>query len=310
MMNQEKERNLLAGIDFMTVTGGVIAFFMLILNIFTVTVEVFLRKDMGQRYFNPVNFYAGMMVFAFFAFFVNALSSFGSSFGRSTSGSGWSSFIFLIWFVYVIIGIYHFIRQWWRDAVNNPVHSLSAGDPHLEPLGRLIMKLANVALAIPVRIFAQTLQKEGREQLPALLPVLQDSRDFTYRVAEPILVLIAGILVSSFGSGLVGTWLTLSAIALVFSANVAAEAERHRILDMQDRQLEAASMKAAMQGESKFMYVKESTKRTFRNMAERIEEAPEVMKNIETSNPTIAEALAAVNPKLRSIGGKEEGNET
>ena len=289
-MGNSKERNLLAGFDYLDAMGGVVSFAAMILNVFTVTVEVFLRKDMGQRYFNTVNFYAGMIVFASFASFLNALIGFGS---RLSGGGGFSVAIYFVWLAYVVLSVFHFIRQWWREEAGKPVHSLHPGLPRLEPLGRIVMNIFNAILNIPVRIFSATLSAEEREDLPTVLPVFKDSIPFTYRIVEPLFLLILGGIVLSF-SKTIGIWLLFSSVAMIFYANLRSEMERQQIFDYQDQIIEAAEMKPAMENKSEFMHIPHSTKQTMKNIADKIDDSPLVRQNIETFTPSIAEAMAAV----------------
>ena len=109
-----KDRNLLAGFQFYDTTTGIIAFLMFVLQLFTVTVEVFLRRNMGERYFNVVNFWAGFIVFGTFGIFINASIGIGRgrifNSGVSSQQSSYSTLILIIWAAYVGFGFFHFLR--------------------------------------------------------------------------------------------------------------------------------------------------------------------------------------------------------
>jgi hypothetical protein len=301
-MNEGKERNLIAGFDYYKIGSGVMGFGMMLCMPASVTVEVFLRKNMGQRFFNGINFYAGMTVFAVFAFIFNIVASFGTAFSQEPSVSG---LIFLIWFGYVIMGIYHFIYQWWRDESGKPVHSLFMGYPRLEPLSKIIMGIANKLLTIPVGMLAKLMPEEEREKITNE-PVLTDSVAFTYRVVEPlVLVILSTIMMVSF-SGIVGLWLLVAAIALTYQVNVTLEMERHNALDIRDQALEALEMKLALRGESEFMRIPDTTRIALQNVADKVEQSDLTMENIKTFNPSIAEAVAALNPKLQNLGKEDK----
>ncbi len=300
MINQSKGRNLLSGFEFESVMGGFIAFVMLILNTFTVTVEVFLRRDMGQRYFNFINWYAGFLVFSFFAIIINAFSSIGS-FVSPNQTAGGSSLIFLIWIAYCIMSVFHFLRQWWREESGRPVHSLHPGTPRLLPLGRIIMRMVNKLLEMPVRMFSKSLALDEREEMAKVLPVLKDPITFTLRIVEPFFLFVLSTIMTALISGLVGTWLFLSSMALLLYINIGLEKERHTMFNVRDQMLEATEMQEALNDESEFMRIPHSTKIAIKNAANKAEESPTLMDNVKMFNPSIAEAMAAINPKLQNL---------
>ena len=301
-MNQPKERNLIAGFDYYSIGSGVMGFGMMLCMPVSVTVEVFLRKNMGQRFFNGINFYAGMTAFATFAFLFNIMASLGTVFSKESGASG---LIFLIWFLYVIMGIYHFVYQWWRDESGKPVHSLFMGYPRLEPLSRIIMSIVNKLLAIPVGMLAKFMPEDERQRIVGQ-PILTDSVSFTYRVVEPLVLLTLSVIMMISFSGLVGFWLLVATIAITYQVNVTLEMERHNALDMRDQALEAMEMKLALKGESEFMRIPDTTKTALQSIADKVEQSELTMENIKTFNPSIAEAVAALNPKLQNLGKEKK----
>ncbi len=301
-MAEGKERNLIAGFDYYNIGSGVMAFGMMVCMPASVTVEVFLRKNMGQRFFNGVNFYAGMTVFAIFSFFFNVVAAFGTVFSKD---GGVSGLIFFIWFLYVIMGIYHFLYQWWRDETGKPTHSLFMGYPRLEPLSRIIMSMANKLLSIPVGMLAKLMPEEERQKMIDE-PVLTDSVSFTYRVVEPLVLATLSVIMMIHFSGIVGLWLLVAGIALSYQVNMTLEMERHNALDIRDQALEAVEMKAALRGESDFMRIPDTTKVALQGIADKVEQSDLTLENIRTFNPSIAEAVAALNPKLQNLGKKEK----
>ena len=301
-MAEGKERNLIAGFDYYNVGNGMLTFGLMICMPASVTVEVFLRKNMGQRFFNGINFYAGMTVFAMFSIIFNMVSAFGNAFNKEGSAS---ALIFLIWLLYLIMAIYHFLYQWWRDETGKPVHSLFMGYPRLEPLSRLIMNIANKLLSIPLGMLAKLMPEEERQKMTGE-PVLTDSVSFTYRVVEPLVLMTLSVIMTIHFSGIVGLWLLVSTIALTYQVNVTLEMERHEILDIRDQALEAMEMKAALKGESEFMRIPDTTKTALQSIADKVEQSDLTLENIKTFNPSIAEAIAALNPKLQNLGKKEK----
>lgn len=296
-MQSQKERNLLAGFQFFDTTTGIFAFLMLVLGMFTVTVEVFLRKDMGQRYFNLINYWAGFIVFGVFSILFNAFSTLvptsQNSFGQSSSPS---SLIFFIWLAYVIVGVFHFIRQWWRQEVRKPIHSLYAGDSHLLFLGSIVMNLVNGLLVVPVKMVASFFADEEEGEVSAILPFFKDVEGFTTHFVEPFFLLALSVILTEF-SPIVSIWLFLSSIALLFATNIRSQIMRDTILDLQDQMLEASEIKRAMNGTSEFMKVPHATKIVMENIADNVEEDSPLMTNIKTFNPTVAQAMEAIKKR-------------
>lgn len=297
-----KERNLISGFDFYSVTGGMLAFAMVLCMPIVVTFEVFLRRNMGQRFFNGVNYWAGFIAFAVLAIIFNGFAALGSNF----VGDGGSILIFFIWFAYVIMGIYHFIYQWWRDEAKKPTHSLSMGYPRLEPLGKVIMSISDGILSIIVRIVARFMPIEDREFVTNK-PILTDSVTFTYRVIEPMILVILAVVVftSQTISNVVGIWLFLGAITLSYSVNLMLEMERHQALNIRDQILESTEMQPALRGESDFMRIPDTTRVALSSVAQKIEDSNMTLENVKTFSPSIAEAVAALNPRLKNLGKEQ-----
>jgi Leu/Phe-tRNA-protein transferase len=82
--------------------------------------------------------------------------------------------------------------------------------------------------------------------------------------------------------------------------------ERHNALDMRDQALEAMEMKLALKGESEFMRIPDTTKVALQSIADKVEQSELTMENIKTFNPSIAEAVAALNPKLQNLGKEKK----
>lgn len=299
-MQEPKGRNLLAGLSFYDTSSGMISFLMMILSLFTVTAEVFIRKNMGQRYFNIVNFWAGFIVFSTFGVLINAFAGLrkGAVFnsGISSQQSSYSTLILIIWFLYVAFGLAHLFHQWYKEESGKPIHSLHSGDSRLEPLGKLLIKLANRLLAIPVYFFSKMLPERESEMLPKVLPVFKDVTSFTTRFVEPMFFYVLSVFVMNF-SGVVGYWLLFTSMSLLFYCNMRDEFMKHKVLDIRDQMLEAAEVKAAMAGQSDFMRMPHSTKRVLENMAGKVENTPTLKENIKMFNPSIAEAMEAINSR-------------
>ena len=312
ILQQKNERNLMGGRDMWSSIFPFMDFGYFILGWFTVTIEVFLRRDFGERYFNRMNFLAGFLILGFWAIIVGGLSAAMSSInltGRAgmygnTVGAmgGFSSAIFLMWLAYIVLSVLHFIRIWWRNRTNRPLHSLDAGRSNILWLGELLIGLVNIIAAFFIKLFALTLSAEDKEKLNQLLPLVTDVQAFTERFLEPVLVWLLGFIFVSLGSGILGFWLVFSAVALSLYTNYRYEAERHHFLDIRDQLLEAQYMPDAIAGLSDVIRLPNSVKETMKQTAERVNQvSPKVMEQVRNQNPTLADAMAALNPKLRDI---------
>lgn len=312
ILQQQNERNLLGGRDMWSSIFPFMDFGYFILGWFTVTIEVFLRRDFGERYFNKMNFLAGFFILGFWAIIVGGISAAFSKisltgragmYGDSASAlGGFSSAMLLMWLAYILLGAFHFTRIWWRNRTNNPLHSLDPGRSNVLWLGQLLIGVVNVIAAIPVKLFALTLSEEDKGKLNHLLPMITDSQAFTERFLEPVLVWFLGFIFMSMGAGVLGLWLVFCAVALSVYTNYRYEAERHQFLDIRDQILEAQYMPEALAGVSDTIRLPNAIKETVRQTAEQI--SPEVMEQVKVQNPSLAEAMAALNPQLRNIASE------
>lgn len=323
MHPQPKERDLFGGRDVWSNLFPYMDIGYFILGWFTVTIEVFLRHDFGERYYNKLNFLAGFLVLGFWALIIGGISSLigqaaiplpgprGEAVGGAVGSLGGFSFgIFFFWLGYVVLGILHFIRIWWRNRTNQPIHSLDPGKSRLEWLGKLLIGTANLVASIPVKLFARTLSDADKEKLTSILPIVQDSRAFTERFLEPILVWLLGFILTSSGAGVLGLWLVFGAVALSVYTNYRYEAERHQFLDLRDQMLEAKYLPQAMAGLSDTIRIPQGIRETVMQTAEQMQTtAPEIMEEIEVQNPSLADAMAALNPKLRNIAPDAESTQ-
>ena len=97
-------------------------------------------------------------------------------------------------------------------------------------------------------------------------------------------------------------WLIFSSAALVIYTNYRYEADMHAFLDIRDQMLEAAYIKPVLEGKSDAIRITEKKKKAIQNIANQAEENPEVMDGIWFQHPTIADAMATLNPNLQNLG--------
>ncbi|GAB4020647.1 hypothetical protein GCM10028808_62640 [Spirosoma migulaei] len=278
---------------------GIILF---ILGWFTVPIETFLRRNFGERYYTAPNFFAGFILLLLVQFIgwilrmLNPISIIASVFGRGGSDDSWMSTI-TQWYVY--LGIFHFLRIWFNNVIGTPQHSFSAGKSWLRPMGRALMFVLNLFLNAIVRLIFAINPTLDKRRLEFALPVLQDVDVFTERFVEPLFVIFVGLLFAASGQTTVFFWLFFSAMALNIYTTMRHEQQRGYWLDIQDSMIEANYFHQAKYGESSSS--KKSHERMLKKTAFEVEINPDMATVIERNNPTLADAMKAVSPKLQKM---------
>lgn len=300
--------------------NAVLGFVMWVLGAFAISVEVFLRRDFGERYFTRTKFVLGLIMLAAFNLGSNLTSRMPSfndytidpetgqyvlkATQTSFNLSAWLTYIFLL--AYIILGSYHTFRIWWRNGTGRPLHSRDHGLTWLEPLGALTLAIPNFFIGLVMRVYALTLPEHERPWLMNALPFLRDARGFAEKVVEPLVVLILGILFSRLGATAVASWLYFSTLALVLFTTIRHEQFRNRALDLQDQQIEARDMSSAMFGDTDSLRIPYETKKALFEVTNIVENSsPEAMETIRKNTPNIAEAMEALNPKLKNMTAKK-----
>lgn len=176
----------------------------IILGWASVTLEVFVRRDFGERYFNLVRVMIG-------AVFIQVTLAFSNFWGDTSVAFGIrppaEEITVNRWFVLSYMGLsaVHLARIWWRNNIAHiPWHSYSRGDSWL-------------GFLIPLT--------GGRM-----------SDWFLYRIVEPLICAsVAWFLfpVDSFTRG----WLVFASFALFVHNNMIYSAQRNRWLDLMDSQI-------------------------------------------------------------------------
>lgn len=270
-----------------------------VLGWFTAPIEAFLRRDFGQRYFTTQNFYAGLMVLLGLQFIgyliglLNPLSIIGILFGRGGSSVSWLGTI-TKWYIW--LGIFHFLRMSWNNIVGKPVHSFSAGRSWLRPVGQAVMFVLNLFLDAIVRLIFELNPKLDKRRLDIALPTISDADTFTEKYVEPAFVLFVAFIAAGAGQTTVFFWLLFSAMALNLYTGKRHEQEQGFWLDIQDSMIEADYFNQAKNGDNK--NARKSYERMLKKALYATEQNPEVAKVIERRNPTLAEAMRAVQQDL------------
>lgn len=292
---RSSERHLYGGRDVMKNIFAILDFIYFILGLFTITVEAFLRRDFGERYFTRINFVGGWIFLGTWWFFVGGLFSLGKSFGDMEAATSEMGVMALFFFGYITISAVHFVGMWWRNRTDQPLHSLDSGNPWLLPLGKMMMGLVNLVSYVPIKLFAMSLSGEDKARLQKLLPLVPDSRGFTERILEPFFVMFLSIVTGTAGFGALTGWLFLTGVLLAARTNYRYETDRYQFLQIRDQILEAKHLPEAMAGASDVIRIPKSVRDTVLQTATQMQEdAPDMMEEIKQSHPTLADALAAV----------------
>lgn len=276
-----------------------------ILGLLTVPIEVFLRRDFGERHYTRMNFIGGLIILILWnvvgGMFGMLTGGFGiTNFLFNRSGSDTSSWMGGIIYLYVFVGILHFLTIWWKDITGKPVHSFSAGRSWLRPLGWVTMWIMNLVLDNVVRL-GFVISRADKSRLPMYLPVLQDVNNFTERFIEPLFVLYLANKCFAAGQGTVGWWLIFSVMALNMYTGLRHQAERSNFLDYRDQAIEARGY--GQMGTSD--RASDASDRLVRRTAREVERNPDILPIIERENPTLASALEKLSPKLKAIAEKD-----
>ena len=210
-----------------------------ILAWFSITIECFLRRDFGERYYTLPNFLIGFLAMLLFFVGFSAIAS------LNPLGSGQRDVAMLPYMVllaYMVLSAFHFWKIWVNAQVGAPQHSLYDGTSHLQPIGELLMKILNPLLAIGVIFLGRfTLGNENFKRLTASLkvsPVLTNSEKFTKVFLEPVVIIALAFTFSTLAF-----WLWVSFFAHTLYTRMRFEYRRFEELDITDGIIEAAFSK-------------------------------------------------------------------
>jgi hypothetical protein len=193
----------------------------------SVTLEVFTRKEFGERYFTPLRFMLGLVVLGVYSFVIGLSSLVSASFGGEGS---WGPLLFPLFILaYFIVGLLHQFDIFYRNNYTNQLwYSKSFG---VSRFSRFI----------------------GRRLGP--LPPLDDWSIFLY--VEPIGCFLLGWTLALFGNlgvlptGELGTWIVFASAALLFKNQMLHAKERDEILNMNDARIKAMYLQTSARGAPK-----------------------------------------------------------
>lgn len=249
---------------------------MIVLSWFSITVEVFLRFEFGERYLSLLCLLLAYMTFQTFQmlyFLVIGLFGLGNPMGWFFNTPNWGtllaggvhSFLYHL-FIYGFFGLsaLHLIRIAQRENVGQEYHTASFGVSWLTYLPwdvwEGVLDISFLAVGHLwhglMRLIPVPLGRDLLERLASYVPVAlirntlrADDWKF-YRFFEPLLCyLMAQTLKPT--DGLLGTWLLIASAALFIKNNMVYFNLRSRALDLMDAQIESVYLQAALQREDK-----------------------------------------------------------
>ena len=323
----DKSRNVLGGHEAMVKVFPFVNFFMFLFGMFTVPVEVFLRRNFGQRWFTAVNFSAGLFVLGFIMLVEYAIGSFLNSYIFVTlhnwiypSGQQITHYseditledtgMFYFLCAYVLLSSYHFFRMWWQSRTGKPVHSFDDGTSRLEKPAGYLMYILNILVVPFLWLYSLLLPKKERERKIKVPKLIEDRRAFTNTFVEPLFLFV----LAYTSRGYINTiWLGTSAFALLVYANWKEMAKKNKSLDFRDAKVEAEMMRIAANGPPKEETWREKRDREkSEKEALALKKAAQPTKQVQWSHPDVAtiieemnrERLSHIIPLITSLKGR------
>jgi hypothetical protein len=178
---------------------------------FAKTIEVYFRKDFGQRYFGLGNVFGSALTFGLYLF-ITLFSFIGGSLRQTPTSKDDDSWILGLFFLgFVALGFLHQFTAWLRQRRGQRWHSRYAGTSHLAFLW------------------------------PGNPYIVQ-------RFIEPAISLIIGLLILNYVNRPLGAWLIFASFCLAATEQINATRARNRILDAIDAQIEAKHLGEAIAG--------------------------------------------------------------
>ena len=190
----------------------------------SITLEVFTRKDFGERYMTPFRLMLGAVVYGVYASIFGGLEV-ASSLAAGRGVPGDAAMLVLFFLLFMIAGAVHLFEIFYRNHYTDRVwHSRSFG------------------VAWPFR----------RLLGYRLGPLPPADEWFIYLYAEPwAWFLLGGLLVIGglvFPTYAVGQWIVLASLALFTKNQLVYTQERDQELNLSDAQIEAAARRASADG--------------------------------------------------------------
>lgn len=278
---------------------------MFLLKCFTIPVAVLLRRDFGERWLTPVNYFIGFLVLSGYSFGQQVGGSLQRTFSQPSffepnsapieEPSFLSSFMsntmaWILW-AYLILGVYHFFKMWWRNSTFTPFHSHSEGVSRLLPIGGHAMNLSNRLAAPIINLLMMTLPKEERDKAKEAPPLMVDSIAFTDTIFEPFFLFFLSIFLSLFGMLIVSFWLFSSCIGLAIFAYFREQQRMNDWLNMRDASIDAQIMQENLHYQEEMKTALSSNQKM----------VVEQIRNITEKTPGVATTIEKNYPDLMAI---------
>lgn len=201
-----------------------------ILGPFAISLEIFIRKDFGERYLTLTKFIVALLTLWAFRFMyqltrwtVVSLSAPESFLFGTRRGFQLPTFMPLFVCGFIVLCTWHFLRIKQRNGRNEQWYSRSFGISHLDRLLPLFRWWERVPLI-------------GTEV----------DNWFLYRFIEPGVFILLGSVLQIIDP-ILGTWLLISSVALLLKNNTIYAKEREWYLDEIDSQIRATYSAAVTQ---------------------------------------------------------------
>ena len=222
-----------------------INFIMVILGWLSVTLEVFIRREFGERYLSWLRLYIGANLLGLLFFLPILLQGLDTELGDVV-------IYIVICILFLFLSIYHRLRIHRRNRLF-PWHSKCFGMSRLKDIFAVILYIGNYFFFVLIGNFLHKLfTKDDNEPFKAhdfvfferMFPV--EDKIF-YGFIEPAICFYGGMVLYAFEE-LAGVWLMLASIALLMKNQMSISVERDRELDARDAEIEARYRSEAAQG--------------------------------------------------------------
>lgn len=206
---------------------------------FSITLEVFLRRDFGENYLSNLRSGIAWCLLGAFTFFYslfsilvggNALAFFAysGSLGTlfSTGAEGLSYHLF--YYAFLSLVIYHKYAIWQRNRRHIQWHSMCFGVSHLSviPWQQIVNRIPFVGQYVTIDDW------------------------FLYRFMEPALCFLIGRVLHPV-NGLLSAWLLIGSVCLFYHNSMVYAQERNKALSLMDAAIESSYLGQALAGQPK-----------------------------------------------------------
>ena len=272
-----------------------------LLRIISVPAESFIRARFGRRYFTMPNFiagffvlqafnYSGVILAAILTFFGNAFVG-GISLMATGIGPG-SALMTYITYVYIFVGIFHFVEEWVQwNVLGNMRHTFTEGTSWLLPFGTGAMSVANRLLRACAQVLAKCLRGAWKQKVQQAIPhlILTSNERFTERFLDPFFFFVLAITMHIAGETTVAIWLLVSIPGLNLVTRVRYSQQEDQVLDLVDIYIQWKEM-SRLQGGSANSNDYSINKVS---QASTVERSADVMEMLRKKAPTVADAYEA-----------------